>query len=92
MLPFAPGITGIYIEKEDSLMLQLKSLRNPRLVNFSTSDKSVINTIKHRYSPILEDYLGDYLPGFGNAFLEMQSHLIPVLEKKESSRYLMALK
>ncbi len=78
MLPFAPGITGSYIEKNDSLALELKSLRNPRLVKFKTSDQTIINTIKQDFSPILGDYLGDYLPGFGNAFLEMQSYSIPV--------------
>ncbi len=77
MLPFAPGITGSYIEEGESLILILKSLRNPQLVNFSTSDKTVINTIKQDFSPILEDYLGDSLPGFSDVFLEMQSHSIP---------------
>ncbi len=77
MLPFAPGITSYYIEKDDVLDLELRSLRKPQTVTFTTQDQTVINTIKGEFSPILEDYLGDSLPGFSNAFMEMQSHPIP---------------
>ncbi len=77
LLPFAPGITGTYTEEGASLKLELKSLRNPQLVKFKTSDQTIINTIKQRFSPILEDYLSDYLPGFSDAFLKMQSYYIP---------------
>ncbi len=77
MLPFAPGITGYYIEKDDVLDLELRSLRSLRTKTFTTQNKTVINTIKQGFSPILEDYLGDSLPGFNDAFLGMQSYPIP---------------
>ncbi len=78
MLAFAPGITGHCIEENDSLSLELRSLRNLRTVTFVTKDPTIINTIKEGYSPILEDYLGDNLPGFNDVFFEMQEHPIPV--------------
>ncbi len=78
MLPFAPGIVGYCTEESDVLDLELRSLRKPQTVTFTTQDQTVINTIKGEFSPILEDYLGDSLPGFSNVFMEMQSHSIPV--------------
>ncbi len=78
MLQFATGITGYYVEEDDKLSLELRSLRSPRLVNFFTQDKTIIDTIKADFSPILEDYLGDHLPGFSDTFMEMQSHPIPI--------------
>ncbi len=78
MLPFAPGITCHYTEQDDKLSLELRSLRKLKTENFITQDKTVINTIKGEFSPILEDYLGDSIPGFSDAFMEMQSHPIPL--------------
>ncbi len=78
MLPFAPGITGYCTEKDDILYLELRSLRKPQTITFSTQNKTVINTIQQGFSPILEDYLGDSLPGFSDAFMEMQSYSILV--------------
>ncbi len=78
MLPFAPGITGYYTEKGDVLYLELRSLRSLKNITFSTQDQTVINTIRQGFSPILEDYLGDSVPGFSDAFMEMQSYSIPV--------------
>ncbi len=78
MLPFAPGIVGYCTEQNDRLSLELRSLRQPRTVIFTTQDQTAINTIKGEFSPILEDYLGDSIPGFSDAFMEMQSHPIPV--------------
>ncbi len=77
MLPFATGITGYYAEEKDGLTLKLHCLRNLQVKTFRVKDKTVINTIKSDFSPILEDYLGDSLPGFSDAFMEMQSQLIP---------------
>ncbi len=77
MLPFAPGITGYYTEKDDKLSLEIQSLRQTQIKTFITQNQTVINTIKEGYSPILEDYLGDSLPGFSDIFFEMQSHPIP---------------
>ncbi len=77
MLPFAPGINGHYTEERDVFSLELRSLRNLNTITFSTKDPTVINTIKGEFSPILEDYLGDSLSGFSDAFMEMQSHPIP---------------
>ncbi len=77
MLPFASGITGHYIEQDDGLQLELRSLRKLYTKTFTTKDQTIINTIKSEFSPILEDYLGDSVPGFSDAFLEMQSHPIP---------------
>ncbi len=77
MLPFAPGIVGYCTEQDDKLSLELRSLINPKTVTFSTQDKTVINTIKGEFSPILEDYLGDNLPVFSDVFMEMQSHPVP---------------
>ncbi len=77
MLPFAPGIVGYCTEKDDVLYLELRSLRKPQTVTFSTQDQTVINTIKGEFSSILEDYLGDHLPGFSDAFMEMQSYPVP---------------
>ncbi len=78
LLPFSPGITGHCAEKGNVFTLELRSLRKLSTKTFVTKDQTVINTIKQGFSPILEDYLSDYLPGFGDTFLEMQSHLIPV--------------
>ncbi len=78
MLPFASGITGYYTEKDDVLYLELRSLRNLRTTTFTTKDATVINTIKQGFSPILEDYLGDNLPGFNDAFFNMQEHPLPI--------------
>ncbi len=78
MLPFAAGITGYYTEKNDLLSLEIRCLRLSQTTNFCITDKTVINTIKQGFSPILEDYLGDNVPGFSDAFMEMQSHPIPV--------------
>ncbi len=78
MLPFAPGITGYYIEQDDKLSIELRSLRNLRTVTFTTKNTTVINTIKSGFSLILEDYLGDSLPGFSDAFFKMIEHPIPV--------------
>ncbi len=78
MLPFAPGITGCYVGQDNKLSLELRSLRQPHIKTFVTKNKTVINTIKGEFSPILEDYLGDSLPGFSDAFMEMQSHPIPI--------------
>ncbi len=78
LLPFASGIAGHCIEKKGVLSLELNSLRNLSSKTFVTKDQTVIDTIKQGFSPILEDYLSDYLPGFSDAFLEMQSHSIPL--------------
>ncbi len=77
MLPFAPGITGYYTEQDNVLSLELHSLRNLETVTFTIKDSTIINTIKDEFSPILEDYLGDSIPGFSDIFMEMQSHPIP---------------
>ncbi len=77
MLPFASGITGIYADVGNLMLLRIRSLRSFQEVHFTTQNQTVINTIKNGFSPILEDYLGDYIPGFSNAFLEMQSHPVP---------------
>ncbi len=77
MLPFAPGIVGCYVGQDNKLSLELRSLRQPQIKTFVTKNKTVINTIKSEFSPILEDYLGDSLPGFSDAFMEMQSHPVP---------------
>ncbi len=77
MLPFAPGITGYYTEKSDKLSLELRSLRKLRTAIFVTKNQTIINTIKGEFSPILEDYLGDHLAGFSDAFMEMQSYSVP---------------
>ncbi len=77
MLPFAPGIIGYYTEQDDKLSLELRSLRKPKTKTFIIKDSTIINTIKAGFSPILEDYLGDSLPGFSDIFFEMQSHPIP---------------
>ncbi len=78
ILPFASGITGTYVEIGHYLILELKSLRSLQVVQLATKDKTVISTIKSGFSPILEDYLGEYLHDFNNTFLEMQSHPMPV--------------
>ncbi len=78
MLPFAPGITGYYTEKSDKLSLELRSLRHPQTATFTTRDKTIINTIKEGYSPILEDYLGDSLPGFSDVFFKIMEHQVPI--------------
>ncbi len=78
MLPFAPGITGYYVEEGDKLSLELRSLRNPKTKTFIIEDKTVINTIKSEFSPILEDYLGDNVPGFSNVFFEMIEYPLPI--------------
>ncbi len=77
MLPFTPGITGYYAEQDNKLSLELRSLRQLRTITFAIKDSTIINTIKGEFSPILEDYLGDSVPGFSDAFLEMQFHSIP---------------
>ncbi len=77
MLPFAPGITGSYVEEKNYLALELKSLRNPQSKVFLIKDKTVVNTVKQDFSPILGDYLGDSVPGFSDTFFEMQSHSVP---------------
>ncbi len=77
MLPFTTGITGYYTEENDSLSLDLYCLRDLQIKTFRVKDQTVINTIKSEFSPILEDYLGDNVPGFSDAFMEMQSHPIP---------------
>lgn len=78
ILPFSAGITGYCAEKGDTLSLELRSLRNLRTATFVTGDQTVINTIKAGFSPILEDYLGDNLPGFGDTFWAMMEYPIPV--------------
>ncbi len=78
MLLFAPGITGYCTEEGDELSLELRSLRKLCTTTFVTQNSTVINTIKQNFSPILEDYLSDSLLGFSDAFLEMQSHSIPL--------------
>ncbi len=77
MLPFYPGITGYYTEENNTLSLELRSLRNLRAENFITKDQTIINTIKQGYSPILEDYLGDNLHGFSDTFFKMMEYPIP---------------
>ncbi len=77
MLPFSPGITGHYTEQDDAIFLELRSLRNFETSTFVTKNSTIINTVKQKFSPILEDYLGDNLPGFSDAFFEMQSHPVP---------------
>ncbi len=81
MLPFAPGITGYCDEENGAFALELRSLRNFKTNTFFTKDETVINTIKAGFSPILEDYLGDNLPGFSDVFFEMQFH--PILDDGE---------
>ncbi len=78
LLPFSPGIIGHYNDRNDTLSLELRSLRSLRTVTFFIKDQTVINTIEAGFSPILEDYLGDTLPGFSDTFFEMQSHPIPL--------------
>ncbi len=78
MLPLAPGITGYYTEESNKLLLEIRSLRNSKTVTFFIKDSTIISTIKSEFSPILEDYLSDSVPGFSDAFMEMQSHPIPV--------------
>ncbi len=78
MLPFAPGIVGYCTEKDDVLDLELCSLRKLQTITFSTQNKTVINTIQQGFSPILEDYLGDNLPGFNDVFFEMMEYPLPV--------------
>ncbi len=77
MLPFAPGITGYFTEQDDILYLEIHSLRNLKTKTFATKDQTVISTIKADFSPILEDYLGDNLPGFSDIFFEMMEYPIP---------------
>ncbi len=77
MLPLMTGITGYYTEENDGLTLELHCLRNLQVKTFRVEDETVINTIKQDFSPILEDYLGDSLPGFNDTFFEMQSHSVP---------------
>ncbi len=77
LLPFAPGITGYCIKYNNELLLGLLSLRNFDFRTFLTKDQTVINTINAGFSPILEDYLGDNLPGFSDTFMQMQSCPIP---------------
>ncbi len=77
MLPFASGITGHYIEQDDGLQLELRSLRELRTTTFVTQDSTIISTIKEGFSPILEDYLGDELPGFSDVFFNMLSSQVP---------------
>ncbi len=78
MLPFAPGIAGYCTEQDDKLSLELRSLRNLHTTTFVTQNSTVINTVKSGFSPILEDYLGDSLPGFSDAFFKMIEYPIPV--------------
>ncbi len=78
VLPFTPGITGYYVEEGDELSLELRSLRNPKTKTFTTENSTIINTVKVDFSPILEDYLGDNLPGFNDVFFEMMEYPIPV--------------
>ncbi len=78
LLPFAPGITGYCTKENGILSLRLHSSRSLRTTTFTIEDPTTINTIKAGFSPILEDYLGDNLPGFGDTFMEMQSHPISV--------------
>ncbi len=77
MLPFAPGIVGYCTEQVDELSLELRSLRKPKNKTFTIKDSTIINTIKSEFSPILEDYLGDSLPGFSDTFFEMMECPIP---------------
>ncbi len=78
MLPFAPGITGNYTKKGDELSLELRSSRNLSTKTFTTKDPTVINTVEQDFSSILEDYLGDNLPGFSDVFFEMMECPLPV--------------
>ncbi len=92
MLPFAPGITGHYTEQDDKLLLELRSLRNFKNKTLTTQNKTVINTIKSEFSPILEDYLGDSLPGFNDAFMEMQSYSVPIAGEEREFEIFNAVK
>ncbi len=85
MLPFASGITGHYTEQDDIFLLELRSLRNLKTKTFITQDQTIINTIKGEFSPILEDYLGDSLPGFGDMFFKMMEH--PILVDGEEREF-----
>ncbi len=92
MLPFAPGITGYYAEENGVLFLDLKSLRNLSSKTFIIKDQTIINTIKQGFSPILEDYLGDSVPRFGDTFFEMQSHPIPADGEEREARIFSSVK
>ncbi len=88
MLPFAQGVTGYRIEQGGILFLELNSLRNLKSRTFTIKDSTIINTIKQGFSPILEDYLGDSVPGFSDAFMEMMECPIPDAgEEKELEVY-----
>ncbi len=88
MLPFAPGITGYYTEQDDIFSLELRSLRSLRTTTFVVKDQTIINTIKQGFSPILEDYLGDNIPGFSNVFYDMLNQKTPANgEEKELEIY-----